>query len=169
MTGTDRVGLLWCRKRRWIFGEFWQETSAGFKLFYHGVDRKRNGVGVILKGVCKKYCGGKKRLSDRVMSVKLDTEGEMLHVGCEEMFWCEMMKWCRASLQVWWTCWSREHRWWNNNAERQVVVFTAVIFIPKANRTLESKMMPDEWRRKGDLQSCGIYRGIKLMNQTMHL
>ena len=38
--------------------------------------------------------------------------------------------------------------------------------------------MPGEWRRsllmlifknKGDMQSCGIYRGIKLMSHTMKL
>ncbi|KAK3513818.1 hypothetical protein QTP70_028869 [Hemibagrus guttatus] len=46
------------------------------------------------------------------------------------------------------------------------------------NRVLESERMPEEWRRsvlvpifkkKGDVQSCSNYRGIKLMSHTMKL
>ncbi|WP_139267336.1 hypothetical protein, partial [Escherichia coli] len=46
------------------------------------------------------------------------------------------------------------------------------------NKILESERMPEEWRRsvlvpifknKGDVQSCGNYRGIKLMSHTMKL
>ncbi|KAK3543889.1 hypothetical protein QTP70_030272 [Hemibagrus guttatus] len=52
------------------------------------------------------------------------------------------------------------------------VEFLANLF----NRVLESERMPEEWRRsvlvpifknKGDVQSCSIYRGIKLMSHTM--
>ncbi|KAK3533116.1 hypothetical protein QTP70_007304 [Hemibagrus guttatus] len=54
------------------------------------------------------------------------------------------------------------------------VEFLASLF----NRVLESKRMPEEWRRsvlvpifknKGDVQSCSNYRGIKLMSHTMKL
>ena len=46
------------------------------------------------------------------------------------------------------------------------------------NKILESERMPEEWRlsvlvpifkNKGDVQSCGNYRGIKLMSHTMKL
>ncbi|KAF3699103.1 hypothetical protein EXN66_Car014790 [Channa argus] len=46
------------------------------------------------------------------------------------------------------------------------------------NKILDSEKMPEDWRRsvlvpifknKGDVQSCGNYRGIKLMSQTMKL
>jgi hypothetical protein len=46
------------------------------------------------------------------------------------------------------------------------------------NRIYESGKMPDQWRRsivvplyknKGDAQSCGNYRGIKLLGHTMKL
>ena len=53
----------------------------------------------------------------------------------------------------------------------------AVEFLMKTfNRILESERMSEEWRRsvlvsvsknKGDVQSCGNYRGIKLMKNTM--
>jgi len=46
------------------------------------------------------------------------------------------------------------------------------------NQLLEGRSVPDEWRKsvlvpiyknKGDVQSCGNYRGIKLMSHTMKL
>ena len=45
------------------------------------------------------------------------------------------------------------------------------------NRILETDKMPDEWRKsvlvpiykKGDVQSCNNYRGIKLMSHTMKI
>src|SRR3954469_12484439 len=46
------------------------------------------------------------------------------------------------------------------------------------NKILESGKMPDAWRnstivpiykKKGDIQQCGSYRGIKLMSHTMKL
>lgn len=46
------------------------------------------------------------------------------------------------------------------------------------NRILDSEKMPKEWRRsvlvpimknKGDVQSCGNSRGVKLMSHTMKL
>ncbi|KAF7655893.1 hypothetical protein LDENG_00048720, partial [Lucifuga dentata] len=55
----------------------------------------------------------------------------------------------------------------------------AVEFLTRLfNEILESERMPEEWRRsvlvpifknKGDVQSCGNYRGIKLMSHTMKL
>ncbi|KAF7707519.1 hypothetical protein HF521_018737 [Silurus meridionalis] len=85
----------------------WKESKArniggGFKLFYHGVDGKRNGVGVILKEEYSKSVVEVKRVSDRVMIVKLEVEGMMINVisayapqvGCEmeekERFWSEL-------------------------------------------------------------------------------
>ncbi|KAI5095122.1 hypothetical protein C0J45_15197 [Silurus meridionalis] len=64
-----------------------------FKLFYHGVDGKRNGVGVILKEEYSKCVVEVKRVSDRVMYVKLEVEGMMINVisayapqvGCERL------------------------------------------------------------------------------------
>ena len=47
-----------------------------FKLSYHGVDRKRNGVLVILNEECATNVVEVKRSSDIVMSVKLDIEDD---------------------------------------------------------------------------------------------
>ncbi|KAK3569080.1 hypothetical protein QTP86_022114, partial [Hemibagrus guttatus] len=79
-----------------------RSIGAGFKLFYYGVDSKRNGVGVVLKEEFVRNVLEVKRVSDRVMSLKLEFEGVMLNVvsgyapqvGCEleekERFWSEL-------------------------------------------------------------------------------
>ncbi|KAK2902094.1 hypothetical protein Q8A73_011840 [Channa argus] len=79
-----------------------RSLGAGFKLFYHGSDRKRNGVRVILKEDFVRNVLEVKRVSDRLMSLKLEVEGVMFNVvsgyapqvGCEleekEKFWSEL-------------------------------------------------------------------------------
>ncbi|KAI5621838.1 gastrula zinc finger protein XlCGF28.1-like [Silurus asotus] len=79
-----------------------RNIGGGFKLFYHGVDGKKNGVGVILKKEYSKSVVEVKRVSDRVMNVNLEVEGMMINVmsdyapqvGCEmeekERFWSEL-------------------------------------------------------------------------------
>lgn len=54
--------------------------GIGFKLFYYGVDSKRNGVGVVLKEEFVRNILEVKRVSDRIMSLKLEIEGVMLNV-----------------------------------------------------------------------------------------
>ncbi|KAI5086984.1 hypothetical protein C0J45_24457, partial [Silurus meridionalis] len=78
--------------------------GGGFKLFYYGVDRKGNGVGVILKEEYSKSVVKVKRVSDRVLIVKVEVEGMMINVisayapqvSCEmaekERFWSELDK-----------------------------------------------------------------------------
>ncbi|MCJ8733950.1 hypothetical protein PDJAM_G00229570 [Pangasius djambal] len=111
MTGKDReladmmerrkVDILCVQETRWK-GRKARTIGAGFKLFYYGVDSKRNGVGVVLKEEFVKNVLEVKRVSDRVMSLKLEIEGMMLNVvsgyapqvGCEleekERFWSEL-------------------------------------------------------------------------------
>ncbi|KAK3506247.1 hypothetical protein QTP70_012801 [Hemibagrus guttatus] len=86
---------------RWM-GSKARSIGAGFKLFYYGVDSKRNGVGVVLKEEFVRNVLEVKRVSDRVMSLKLEIEGVMLNVvsgyapqvGWEleekERFWSEL-------------------------------------------------------------------------------
>ncbi|KAI5612482.1 hypothetical protein C0J50_1150 [Silurus asotus] len=70
-----------------------RNIGGGFKLFHKGVDGKRNGVVVIL-GFKEKYSKSVvevKRVSDRVVNMKLEVEGMMINVisayapqvGCE--------------------------------------------------------------------------------------
>ncbi|KAK3528499.1 hypothetical protein QTP70_000472 [Hemibagrus guttatus] len=96
-----KVDILCVQETRWK-GSKARSIGAGFKLFYYGVDGKRNGVGVVLKEEFVRNVLEVKRVSDRVMSLKLEIEGVMLNVvsgyapqvGCEleekERFWSEL-------------------------------------------------------------------------------
>ncbi|KAK3566841.1 hypothetical protein QTP86_004554 [Hemibagrus guttatus] len=96
-----KVDILCVQETRWK-GSKARSIGAGFKLFYYGVDRKRNGVGVVLKEEFVRNVLEVKRVSDRVMSLKLEIEGVMLNVvsgyapqvGCEleekDRFWSEL-------------------------------------------------------------------------------
>ncbi|KAK3507031.1 hypothetical protein QTP70_000547 [Hemibagrus guttatus] len=96
-----KVDILCVQETRWK-GSKARSIGAGFKLFYYGVDSKRNGVGVVLKEEFVRNVLEVKRVSDRVMSLKLEFEGVMLNVvsgyapqvGCEleekARFWSEL-------------------------------------------------------------------------------
>ncbi|KAK3521097.1 hypothetical protein QTP86_016197 [Hemibagrus guttatus] len=96
-----KVDILCVQETRWK-GSKARSIGAGFKLFYYGVDSKRNGVGVVLKEEFVRNVLEVKRVSDRVLSLKLEIEGVMLNVvsgyapqvGCEleekERFWSEL-------------------------------------------------------------------------------
>ncbi|KAK3554731.1 hypothetical protein QTP70_033145 [Hemibagrus guttatus] len=74
-----KVDILRVQETRWK-GSKARSIGAGFKLFYYGVDSKRNGVGVVLKEEFVKNVLEVKRVSDRVMSLKLEIERMMLNV-----------------------------------------------------------------------------------------
>ncbi|KAF7659003.1 hypothetical protein LDENG_00005070 [Lucifuga dentata] len=59
-----KVDILFVQETRWK-GSKARSLGAGFKLFYHGVDGKRNGVGVILKEEFFRNILEAKRVSDR--------------------------------------------------------------------------------------------------------
>ncbi|MCJ8728839.1 hypothetical protein PDJAM_G00009160 [Pangasius djambal] len=96
-----KVDILCVQETRWK-GSKAHSIGAGFKLFYYGVDSKRNGVGVVLKEEFGRNVLEVKRVTDRVMSLKSEIEGVMLNVvsgyapqvGCEleekERFWSEL-------------------------------------------------------------------------------
>ncbi|KAK3571489.1 hypothetical protein QTP86_012836 [Hemibagrus guttatus] len=85
-----KVDILCVQETKWK-GSKAHSIGAAFKLFYYGVDSKRNGVGVVLKEEFVRNVLEVKRVSDRVMSLKLKIEGVMLNVvsgnalqvGCE--------------------------------------------------------------------------------------
>ena len=74
-----KVDILCVQETRWK-GSKAGNIEDGCKIFYHGEDGRRNGVGGILK---EGYIGKVlevKRVSDRMMYMKLDIEGEMMTV-----------------------------------------------------------------------------------------
>ncbi|KAI5615915.1 hypothetical protein C0J50_8646 [Silurus asotus] len=96
-----KVDMLCVQETKWK-GSKARNIGGEFKVFYHGVDGKRNGVGVILKEEYSKSVVEVKRVSDRVMIVKVEVEDVMINVisayapqvGCEmeenERFWSEL-------------------------------------------------------------------------------
>ncbi|KAK3519634.1 hypothetical protein QTP86_002446 [Hemibagrus guttatus] len=86
-----KVDILCVQETRWK-GSKARSIGAGFKQFYYGVDSKRNGVGVVLKEEFVRNVLEVKRVSDRVMSLKLEIEGVMLNVvsGYAPQVRCEL-------------------------------------------------------------------------------
>ena len=96
-----KVDILCVQETRWK-GSKARNIGDGCKIFYHGEDGRRNGVGVIPK---EDYIGRVlevKRVSDRMMYMKLDIEGVMMtvisayapQVGClreeKDKFWTDL-------------------------------------------------------------------------------
>ncbi|KAK3554542.1 hypothetical protein QTP70_025394 [Hemibagrus guttatus] len=69
-----KVDILCVQETRWK-GSKARSIGAGFKLFYYGVDSKRNGVGVVLKEEFVRNVLEVKRVSDRVMSLNRSETG----------------------------------------------------------------------------------------------
>ncbi len=96
-----KVDILYVQETKWKRSKA-RSISGGFKLFYHGVDGKTNNVGVILKEEYVNSVLEVERVSDRMMSVKLEIESVMINVisayspqvGCEmeekEDFWSKL-------------------------------------------------------------------------------
>ena len=96
-----KVVILCVQETKWK-GSKVSSIGDGFKLLYHSVDGRRNGVGIILKEDYAKSVVKVKKKSDRMMSVKMEIEGVMVNVinayapqvGCElekkEDFWNDL-------------------------------------------------------------------------------
>ncbi|KAI5625327.1 hypothetical protein C0J50_15186 [Silurus asotus] len=95
-----KVEMFCVQETKWK-GSKARNIGGGFKMFYYGVNGKRNGVGLILKEEYSKSVVEVKRVSGRVMNVKVEVEGMMINVisayapqvGCEmeekERFWSD--------------------------------------------------------------------------------
>ncbi|XP_065668149.1 uncharacterized protein LOC136088372 [Hydra vulgaris] len=74
-----KLNILCIQETRWKSSKA-RSIGGGFKLFYHGVDRKRNGVGGNSEREFGKSVMEVKRVSDRVVCVKLDIDGVVMNV-----------------------------------------------------------------------------------------
>ena len=79
MVERRRIDILCVQETRWKGSKF-RCIGGGCKLFYDGVDGERNGVGIILKGDLTERVLEVKRVSDRMMSIKLEIEGVMMTI-----------------------------------------------------------------------------------------
>ena len=59
------------------------EIGLGFRLFFHGVEKKRNGVGIVLSEKWKNMVNDV-RINDRLMIVKI-VSGRVLTLQCRAL------------------------------------------------------------------------------------
>ena len=96
-----KVDILCVQETRWK-GSKARNIGECCKIFYHGADGRRNGVGVILKEDFIGRVLDVKRVYDRMMYMKLEIEGVMMtvisayasQVGCmrkeKDKFWTDL-------------------------------------------------------------------------------
>ncbi|KAK3568515.1 hypothetical protein QTP86_008627 [Hemibagrus guttatus] len=155
-----KVDILCVQETRWK-GSKARSIGAGFKLFYYGVDSKRNGVGVVLKEKFVRNVLEVERVSDRVMSLKLEIEGVMLNVvsgyapqvGCEleekERFWSELdevslmvCKTKRSKIEI-----EKKTKWWKLKKEECCEEFRQ-----KLRQALGGQVvLPDDWETTAEV------------------
>ena len=93
-----KIDILCVQETRWK-GSKARNLGGGYTLIYHGLDGQRNGVGVILKEEYRNSVLEVKRISDRIINLKVDVRGVIMNivsayapqVGCErtmkDEFW----------------------------------------------------------------------------------
>ena len=75
---TRRIDIACVQETRWTGGKA-RDIGEGYKLYYYG-SGNRNGVGVIVCERLRSFVVEVSRISDRLLSVKIDAGGEMLRV-----------------------------------------------------------------------------------------
>ncbi|VDL70637.1 unnamed protein product [Nippostrongylus brasiliensis] len=68
-----KIQILCLQETRWK-GEKAKEIGEGVKLFYKGEDGRKNGVGIAISESVKDSVSAVQRISDRIMSVRIDTK-----------------------------------------------------------------------------------------------
>ena len=74
-----KINIMCVQETKWK-GSKARELANGFKLFYIGEDGWRNGGGIILNDEMKKGVLSVKRRSDRIISVKVALNGEIINI-----------------------------------------------------------------------------------------
>ncbi|XP_042890011.1 craniofacial development protein 2-like [Penaeus japonicus] len=69
------------RETKWK-GSKARDQGAGYKLYYHGENGARNGVGVVVRGMHPNGVLEVRRITDRMMSLKLEIDVVLLNVVC---------------------------------------------------------------------------------------
>ena len=73
------VDILCLQETKWK-GSKPRNIGGGCKLFYNGVDGKRNGIGIVVKEELAESVLEVKRMSDRLMAMKLEIKGSILNI-----------------------------------------------------------------------------------------
>ena len=57
-----------------------KNIGSGCKLFYNGADRRKTGIGIVVKEKLAESVLEVKRVSDRLMAMKLEVNGSILNI-----------------------------------------------------------------------------------------
>ena len=86
-----KINVLCLQETKWK-GQKAREMDNGYKLYYNGVDGRRNGVGIVLDPELKKGVLSVSRESDRLIWIKMEINKVLVNVisayapqqGCDE-------------------------------------------------------------------------------------
>ena len=68
------VNILWLQETKWK-GSKARDIGGGCKIFYNGADGRKNGIGIVLREELAESVLEVKRVSDRLMAIKLEVKG----------------------------------------------------------------------------------------------
>ena len=75
-----KINIMCLQETKWVGAKARELDTSGFKLWYTGKVKNRNGVGIIVDKQWKKDVVDVKRVGDRIISIKLVVEGGAFHV-----------------------------------------------------------------------------------------
>ena len=73
------VDMLCLQKTKWKESKA-RNIGGGCKLFYNGADGRKNGIGIVVREELAKSVLEVKRMSDRLMTMKLEVKGSILNI-----------------------------------------------------------------------------------------
>ena len=73
------IDILCLQETKWK-GTKARNIGGGCKLFYNGADGRKNGIGIVLREELAESVLEMKRVSDRLMAMKLEAKGYILNI-----------------------------------------------------------------------------------------
>ena len=73
------VDILCLQETKWK-GSKARNIGGGCKIFYNGADGRKNGIGIVLRDELAESVLEVKRVSDRLMAIKLEINGSILNI-----------------------------------------------------------------------------------------
>ena len=73
------VDILCLQETRWKRSKA-KNIGGGCKIFYNGADGRKNGIGIVLREELAESVLEVKRVSDRLMAIKLEVNGCILNI-----------------------------------------------------------------------------------------
>ena len=75
-----RINIMCLQETKWVGTKAKELDTSGFKLWYTGKVRAKNGVGIIVDKTWKNNVVEVKRIGDRILSLKMVLEQETFNI-----------------------------------------------------------------------------------------